>query len=215
MAHTEGITITGADTVGDIVSTVTSVTALWRADINREMQVNREELLRTERDHAKRMSFMQQMTDTRIDQVQTEWRDSGQCYRALLQENGEAVSHVTNTVRWNTNKTEKIQVKIDFIIEHTKVQMEQESWEQDPLQQGRGEVWKEQQEFYQDIDRLEERIDMFDRATARDTSMEHTSCGATFSPATKGRLPEQELGDLLYCIELITDPSPTRDENNM
>ena len=102
------------------------------------MQKNWEELLRMERSHAQQMAAMQQMSDIRFDHVQTEMWDSGWYYRALLQENGEAMSQVTNTVRWNTNKLEKIQVKIYFIIEHIKAQMEQESMEQDPLQQERG-----------------------------------------------------------------------------
>ena len=107
IAPTERITVTGADTVREIVSTITLATALLVAEMNRKIQINREELLRMERDHAKEMSVLQQMTDIVIDQVQTELRDSGQCYRALLQENDKAMSRVTYTIRWNTIMKQK------------------------------------------------------------------------------------------------------------
>ena len=61
--------------------------------------------------HKGDVSIMQQTTDERFDHVTMEMRDNGQCYRDLLQANAEAVSQVTNTVRWITNETEKIREK--------------------------------------------------------------------------------------------------------
>ena len=124
MAPTEGSTITRTDTAGEIISTITTVSTLWREEMNGAMQMTREELLRMERNHTKVMSVMRQMTDQRIGHVTREMRDIGQCHRTLLQANGEAVSQVNNTVRWNTNKTEMIRDKMDFIFEHLKSQIE-------------------------------------------------------------------------------------------
>ena len=65
------------------------------------------------------------------------------------------------------------------------------------------------------MDRLGERIDMFERSTARDTSMEHILYRVTLSPDEKGCLLEQKQGDPLECIDLPTATSPTRCEKNI
>ena len=115
MAPTEGSTVTGTDTASKKVSTITAASNLWREEMNGAMKMNRDKLLRMERNHTQMMAVMQQMSDEIFFQVQIEMRDSSQSNRALLQANGEAVSQVTNPVRWNTNETEKIREKMTLL----------------------------------------------------------------------------------------------------
>ena len=57
------------------------------------------------------------MADERFRHVTMEMRDIGKCYRILIYANGETISHVNTTVRWNMNEIEIIQDKVDLIIE--------------------------------------------------------------------------------------------------
>ena len=55
MAPTEGSTITGTDTASEIVSTITTSSTLWREEMNGAMKMNRDKLLRMEKNHTKVM----------------------------------------------------------------------------------------------------------------------------------------------------------------
>ena len=116
----------------------------------------------------------------------------GQCYRALLQTNGEAAYQMNNTVWWNINHTEIIGGKLDFIIEHMKAEMMPEGGVPIPWPQDGGEVDLSQREFLRDLGVLDEKIDQYTANAARDTSGDHLTYGDMLSAEERGHLSEQE-----------------------
>ena len=61
-------TITGTDTGGKIISTLTMVSNLWREEMSEAMQKNREQIIELHRDHTTAMLALRQTTDVRFNQ---------------------------------------------------------------------------------------------------------------------------------------------------
>ena len=101
-----------------------------------------------------------------------------------------------------------------LIIEHLKVQIEQESREHDSLLQEGGDADIEQRKFYQDLARLEDKIEKSNRVAARHTPGKHMSYGAMFPPEVREHLMEQERDAIMALITLHTSTPPQSGEHN-
>ena len=80
------------------------------------MEKIRVQVIELLRDNTAAMLALRQSTDERFLQGTEQMQNMGQCYRALLQTNGKAVTQMNHTVRWNINETEIMRSKLDFII---------------------------------------------------------------------------------------------------
>ena len=83
-------------------------------------------MIELHRDNTAAMLALRQSTDERFHDGMEQMQNIGQCYRALLQTNGKAVTQINHTVRWNINKTEIMRSKLDFIIEHMRAEYQEE-----------------------------------------------------------------------------------------
>ena len=120
-APTEQSTMIGSDTSSESISTITAASNRWKEDKNAAVVKNRYQMIELQRAHSTAMLAPRQSMDERFQQGNEQTHSMSQCYRALLQTNGEAVTRMNHSLRWSINENRVIRSKLDFIIGNIRV----------------------------------------------------------------------------------------------
>ena len=78
-------------------------------------------MIEIQQENTTAMIALRQSTYERFHQGTEQMLNMGQCYRALLQTNGKAVTKMNHSIRWSNNESKILRSKLDFIIKNTRI----------------------------------------------------------------------------------------------